>query len=123
LLFLNFISEHLKPVLKNGDIVGSELRLKACVGPFVRLQETGEICFLTSYLLFGKPDISNGMKVFYHPSTGDQKQDICGEVITTSETVNTSLVKIYDDFIPKHYTFIGVDSDDLSRAGKDKIKF
>ncbi|XP_060596531.1 uncharacterized protein LOC132750553 [Ruditapes philippinarum] len=110
------VSEHLKTVLKIGGYVGSELGRFGCVGPFVRLLDQGEICFLTAGHLFPGSEI-NGLKVVYYPDTEDQKQDICGEVLTTGKELDTALVKVSDEFIPKHCTFIDVDSDDLSRAG------
>jgi hypothetical protein len=125
MLFLNYISEHVKPVLKIGDTVVNELGNYACVGPFVRLQETREICFLTSYHSFGRSDIHvyNGMEVVYFLPKEDQKQYIRGEVIMTSKKLDAVLVKLSDDFIPKYCIFIDVHSDDLSRAGNDKLKF
>jgi hypothetical protein len=118
MLLLNLISEHSKQVLRIGGYVGSELGRIGCVGPFVRLQEKGEICFLTAGHIFPGYDI-NGSKVTYHPDTEDQEQDICGEVITFVRELNIAVVKISEEYIPKHCTFVDVNSDDLSRAGND----
>jgi hypothetical protein len=118
MLFLNLISEHSKQVLRIGGYVGSELGRIGCVGPFVRLQEKEEIYFLTAGHIFPGSEI-NGSKVTYHPDTEDQKQDICGEVVSTVRELDTAVVKISEEYIPNHCTFVDVKSDDLSRAGND----
>lgn len=91
------------------------------VGPFVRIKETGELCFLTVRHIFGpfqQPNKFLGRKVLLNSSAN--KPEVCGEVIAAeySESLDVALVKVSENCIPRKVKFIHVSDDDLRKTGK-----
>lgn len=98
------------------------------VGPFVRIKETGEMCFLTVRNIFGRlarndADVK-GTRVYHRLSTHGSgttkyKERICGEVIACeySECLDAAVVKLSKDQIPNRYRFTSAVDDMCHKKG------
>ena len=102
-----------KELLKIGSCVYIP-STKTCgtVGPFVKIKETGELCFLTVRHIFGpfqSPEQFIGTKVHIKDSADDEKEGtFCGHVIAAEygESLDVALVKICEDCIPSKVQFV-----------------
>jgi hypothetical protein len=98
------------------------------VGPFVKIKETGEMCFLTIRHIFGhleQPDkMFIGSKVAHRLSinTNAGIDRVCGTVIASeyNEYIDAALVKLSRDHIPNRYSFAAV-NEEMFQAGYSQL--
>lgn len=114
------IGDRIRPI--NRSLYGT-------VGPFVRIKETGELCFLTVRHIFDPLEIDDryvvGRKVVHCINTNDAKEvneRVCGEILASeySEMLDVAVVKLSKDHIANRYSFSSVVEE--QRQGKDITK-
>ncbi|XP_053383421.1 uncharacterized protein LOC123540198 [Mercenaria mercenaria] len=114
-----------------GSIQPFNTELSGTIGPFVRITDTGELCFLTARYIFGpyQPlETFKGTLVYQNIFCGDKTkklQRICGHVVAAeySENMDIALVKISKECIPVKFQFIDVKEEQMIQAGLDRTNF
>lgn len=90
------------------------------VGPFVRIKETGELCFLTVRHIFGPfqdPRKFLGTRVLLRCS--NQESRVCGSIIAAeySESLDVALVKVSENCNPSEVGFTYITDENFRETG------
>ncbi|XP_045166415.2 uncharacterized protein LOC123529896 isoform X2 [Mercenaria mercenaria] len=99
------------------------------VGPFLKIKETGELCFLTVRHIFGpfrSPKIFFGTKVFQIISLKEEKKEWeCGCVVAAeySESLDVALVKVSETCVSPRIKFVHVTDEHLRDSGLYSANF
>ncbi|XP_060604848.1 uncharacterized protein LOC132757551 [Ruditapes philippinarum] len=118
--------KHIKTQISIGDCVRPyNSDLYGTVGPFVRIKETGEMCFVTVRHIFGGLQQSNhmfiGSKVVHiqNINNNEEIERVCGMVVACeySEDYDAVLVKLSPDYIPNRYSFAAVNEEMFQKEG------